>query len=351
MALAAPALWLAHDWLLTGDAFYSAGVPGRYTDLVTGRTPVEWGAWAETVADRYLALPVQLGLAAVGLVALIRRRAWLWLGALLVVGAGVLVVLGYYAHEGVYDVLALLGPGRPGPAAVRGARRRRADRRPRCSGQCRRPPGQACPRCPRGRPPRPAQPAPRCPPPGRRRHRPRRVPQAPRRRADARRHDRAGTQGPVGCRSRGADGCGCGAAWTVGVVVAALAVVLGLGAAVAALWPVGPFDPTFESTLERGQRLSGNAATAVTALRPFAADGLAGHRLRSPAGAGRLELDRPLVEVRDLFLASLDSPVDGAVAGTSAVFHDADGDQPAERFAGLNRTTAGRLGRSSWRRW
>jgi hypothetical protein len=48
--------------------------------------------------------------------------------------------------------------------------------------------------------------------------------------------------------------------------------------------------------------------------------------------------------VRDLFLASLNSPADGAVAGTSAVFHDVDGDQPAGRFVGLNRTTAGRFG-------
>src|SRR4029450_8307979 len=34
--LAAPVLWLAHDWLLTGDALYGIRVPGRYTDLVSG---------------------------------------------------------------------------------------------------------------------------------------------------------------------------------------------------------------------------------------------------------------------------------------------------------------------------
>jgi hypothetical protein len=120
--------------------------------------------------------------------------------------------------------------------------------------------------------------------------------------------------------------------------------LLTLAAVVAALWPVGPFDPVFAPTVERGQRLSGNAATAVTALRPIAADGLA----ITVSGPQRtriaLELDRPLVEVRDLFLASLRSPPDGAVAGTSAVFHDADADQPADRFAQLNRTTTGRVG-------
>src|SRR5207342_1157948 len=102
-----------------------------------------------------------------------------------------------------------------------------------------------------------------------------------------------------------------------GVAVAAVGVVLSLGLAVAALWPVGPFDPTFAPTVERGQRLSHNAATAVAALRPFAADGLAVTVSGPQRARVALELDRPLVEVRDLFLASLDSPVDGAVAGTS----------------------------------
>src|SRR6266511_2035672 len=35
--LAAPLLWLGHDYLLAGDALYSLKVPERYTDLISGR--------------------------------------------------------------------------------------------------------------------------------------------------------------------------------------------------------------------------------------------------------------------------------------------------------------------------
>jgi hypothetical protein len=51
-----------------------------------------------------------------------------------------------------------------------------------------------------------------------------------------------------------------------------------------------------------------------------------------------LELGLPLDRVRDLFLATQHAPLDQALAGTVAVFHDADGDHPAERFAALTTT-------------
>ncbi|HEV8374574.1 MAG TPA: hypothetical protein VGR68_15335, partial [Actinomycetota bacterium] len=40
LPLAAPLLWFAHDWLLTGDPLYTLRIPDRYTDLVAGRQVV-----------------------------------------------------------------------------------------------------------------------------------------------------------------------------------------------------------------------------------------------------------------------------------------------------------------------
>jgi hypothetical protein len=57
-----------------------------------------------------------------------------------------------------------------------------------------------------------------------------------------------------------------------------------------------------------------------------------------------VELDLPLGRVRDLFLATLSAPLDQALAGSDAVFHDADGDRPARRFARLSTTTPARVG-------
>jgi hypothetical protein len=337
LALAAPPLWLAHDWLLTGDAFYSAGVPARYTDLIAGRSPVPPAAWARIVADRYLALPIQLGLGAVGLFALARRRAWLWLGALAVVGVGVIALLGLYANQGIYvswrywdpadlvlRLLAALGAAElvaGAVAAVRAVvRRSRRAREVRVAARHVRPHRRRVGRRLVAVGEAGTGPAGAGPPDGER------APAAgPGRQGAGRPRDQE--EGPA-----------------ARVAIATVTALLGLGVVVAALWPVGPFDPTFDPTIARGQRLSRNAATAITALRPFAADGLA----ITVSGPQRvrvaLELERPLVEVRDLFLASLNSPADGAVAGTSAVFHDADADQPASRFTGLNRTTAGRFG-------
>ena len=57
-----------------------------------------------------------------------------------------------------------------------------------------------------------------------------------------------------------------------------------------------------------------------------------------------VELGLPLDRVRDLFLAGRAAPLDRALAGSAAVFHDADGDRPAERFAPLSTTTPTRVG-------
>jgi len=100
--LAVPLLWLAHDWLLTGDPLYSLGVPERYTDLVAGRDVVAPASWLALVGRRYAADPLLLALAAGGAVWLARRRAWVWLAGLGVASVGVLTLLGFEAWRGTY---------------------------------------------------------------------------------------------------------------------------------------------------------------------------------------------------------------------------------------------------------
>jgi hypothetical protein len=100
-----------------------------------------------------------------------------------------------------------------------------------------------------------------------------------------------------------------------------------------------------DSTLDRDTRLSANAATAVAVLRPVAEER---GTIVAVSGPQRvrvaLELGLPLDRVRDLFLATRTAPPDRALAGTAAVFHDADGDRPPERFAPLSVTTPTTVG-------
>jgi hypothetical protein len=264
LAAAAPALWVGHDWLLTGDALYSSRIPGRYTDLVPGRVVIAPGEWAAQVAQRY-ARPLAGLLALAGVVALALRRAWVWLGGLGLLATSVLALMGAYASQGVYvswryfdpsdtvvRVLVALGAVMLATAAT-----------------------------------------------GRLR------------------------------RSAALD-------WAAGALI--------LGVVATAIWPLAPTDPVVRSTLERDKRLSANAADAIVALRPLV--GEAG--VVAVSGPQRmrvaLELGLPLTRVRDLFVDTLHAPVDEALAGTVAVYHDADGDRPPERFAALTRTTPGIVG-------
>jgi hypothetical protein len=100
-----------------------------------------------------------------------------------------------------------------------------------------------------------------------------------------------------------------------------------------------------DSTLDRDSRLSANTATAIATLRPLAAEPGA---VIVASGPQRLrvavELGLPLGRVRDLFLAGRAAPLDRALAGSAAVFHDADGDRPPERFAPLTTTVPTRVG-------
>jgi len=267
LPLAAPLLWLAHDWLLTGDPLYGIRVPGRYTDLVSGRQVVPPGAWVAVVARRYAADPLLLGLAVVGGAWLIRRRAWVWVVGLGITGVGVLALLGVQAWQGTYiswryfdpaDVALRLAAAL-GAAALAGAvAARLAGRRP-----------------------------------------------------------------------------GVGLAAVVGAVL-----LVGV-----ACWPLAPADPLVDSTLARDRRLSANTAAAIDGLRPVAAEP---GTVITASGPQRvrvaIELGLPLGRVRDLFLAGLSAPLDQALAGSAAVFHDADGDRPTERFAPLSTTVPAPVG-------
>jgi hypothetical protein len=263
--LAVPLLWLAHDWLLTGDPLYALGVPERYTDLVAGRDVVRPASWLALVGRRYAADPLLLALAAAGAVWLTRRRAWVWLAGLGVASIGVLTLLGFEAWRGTYVSWRYFDP---------------ADVAVRLAGAI----------------------------------------------AAARLATAASGRGLSGA---GWVGATAGAALLVGV----------------ACWPLAPWDPGVDSTLDRDTRLSANAATAVGVLRPVAEEP---GTIVAVSGPQRvrvaLELGLPLDRVRDLFLAARAAPLDRALAGSAAVFHDADGDRPPERFAPLSVTTPTTVG-------
>jgi hypothetical protein len=293
LPLAAPLLWLAHDWLLTGDPLYAVRVPGRYTDLVSGRQVVPPGEWLALVARRYAADPLLLVLAAAGVVWLVRRRAWVWLAALSATGFGVLALLGLEASRGTYvswryfdppDVALRLAAALGAAALASWAAARLAGRW-RSSG----PAGRSSP------------------------------------------WGLAGRSGPSTLAT------GAGAALLVG---AGAVLLVGV-----ACWPLAPADPLVGSTLDRDTRLSANTATAIAVLAPVAAEPGAVLVASGPQRVRvAVELGLPLGRVRDLFLAGRTAPLDRALAGSAAVFHDADGDRPAERFAPLSTTTPTRVG-------
>lgn len=300
--LAVPLLWLAHDWLLTGDPLYSLGVPERYTDLVAGRDVVAPASWLALVGRRYAADPLLLALAAGGAVWLARRRAWVWLAGLGVASVGVLTLLGFEAWRGTYVSWRYYDPADVAvrlAAAVAAARLATA----------------AAPRL------RPAAV---------------RVATAVAAAAGGRRRVPSGHLDlPAGAAAgRGLSG----AAWAGATAGAALLVGM-------ACWPLAPWDPGVDSTLDRDTRLSANAATAVGVLRPVAGEP---GTIVAVSGPQRvrvaLELGLPLDRVRDLFLATRAAPLDRALAGSAAVFHDADGDRPPERFAPLSVTTPTAVG-------
>jgi hypothetical protein len=287
--LAAPLLWLGHDWALAGDPLYSLRVPERYTDLISGRQVVPPATWLSLVWQRLADTPLLAVLAVLGVAWLAWRRAWPWLVGLGVIVMGVLGLLGVQAWRGIYVSLRYFDPpdagvrvlaaiGAAGLAAGVPALLRRARGLGSRSG-----PGAA--------------------------------------RAEA----------PVA-----APGATLGTALG-GLLAGALAV--------AACWPLAPFDRYVRNTVISGSRSSRATARAVPALRPLVhAPGsvvvVSGPQRQRIA----VELELPLPRVRDLFLATLSQPLDQALSGTVAVFHDQEGDRPPGRFARLNATVPVRVG-------
>gem|GEM_PF-520769 len=314
--LAVPLLWLAHDWLLTGEPLYALGVPERYTDLVAGRDVVAPATWLALVARRYAADPLLLALAAGGAVWLARRREWVWLAGLGIASVGVLTLLGYEAWRGTYVSWRYYDPA---DVAVRLAAAVAAAR-------------LATAAAPRLRPAAVGVATAIAAAAGRRSvptgHRPAAA-AGGRHRAQAGHHDP-----PAAAPGRGLSG----AAWASAAAGAALLVGV-------ACWPLAPWDPGVDSTLDRDTRLSANAATAVGVLRPVAGEPGAIVAVSGPQRVRvALELGLPLDRVRDLFLATQAAPLDRGLAGSVAVFHDADGDRPPERFAPLSVTTPTTVG-------
>jgi hypothetical protein len=280
--LAAPLLWLGHDFLLSGDPFYSLKVPERYTDLVSGRQVIPPAAWLESLARRYGGSPVLAALALLGAVWLARRRAWTWLVGLGVITAGTLALFGVEAWRGTYisfryydpadagvRVLAALGAAWLATASV-GWLARRAPTRLAVPGR--------------------AEPASAAP--------------------------------------------------------AAVAALVAAAVMVAACWPLAPIGGGVRPTLDQAARSSRNTASAIRALRPVAASPGSVLVVSGPQRYRvLLELGLPLERVRDLYLGALRQPLDKALAdGARAVYHDSGGDQPAARFAPLEVTSAASIG-------
>jgi hypothetical protein len=323
-AFAAPVIWLAHDFALIGDPLWSSAIPARYTDLIAGRQVIPPTTWAAEIARRYAAEPALLALAVAGAAWLVVRRAWQPAVGIAALALGVLVLLGWYASQGVYiswryfdppDVavrlLAAFGAAwlatwlATALATMRPTRNPsvRSDRKPLSDPNPLSDPRPLSDRNPLSDPNPTSDPSPT--------------------------RERSSPARSSSTRTAG---------------ISAIAGVVTCLAVVAAAWPIGPADPLVDSTLDRDTRLAANATTAVESLRPVAAGG----QPVTVSGPQRvriaLALDQPLGQVRDLFVDTLHTPLDQALAKVGAVYHDADGDRPTERFTPLTRTTPGSLG-------
>ena len=103
LAVDALVLALLHDWLLTGDPLYWLSVPSRYTEIFNpGLASVGPIAFAGTLAGRLAPEWLLIALAAVGIVALARARAWLPLAGIAAVGLGEIALLFWLAFRATY---------------------------------------------------------------------------------------------------------------------------------------------------------------------------------------------------------------------------------------------------------
>ncbi len=126
---------------------------------------------------------------------------------------------------------------------------------------------------------------------------------------------------------------------------AAAGAAAGVVMVMVACWPLAPVDGGVGPTLDRSGRSSRNTARAIRALRPVAGSPSSVVVVSGPQRYRiALELGLPLDRVRDLYLGALSQPLDRALSGATAVYHDRGGDQPGARFAPLEVTVATRVG-------
>ncbi len=291
LPLAAPLLWTAHDWLLTGSPLWSLRVPELYTNApdpdtleTSRRLVVPPLRWLRTVGDRYLGDPLLAAAALAGVAWLARRRAWVLLAGMAALFFGVLVVFGVLSARGTFftpryfetpDTVARC-------AAALGI-----------AGAC----AAAAPLLRRALPRRPSL-------------------------------ARAGNAAAAASR---------GALTVTATAAAALALVAGL------LWPPAPLDRQLAAGLAADSRLSGNASMAVDALRPLAAEpGTVLLVTRWQRSRIALELGLPLSRVLDLTTVGFGPQLERGLAAATAVYYDAGADPP--RFTPLALTGPGRLG-------
>jgi hypothetical protein len=101
-----PIQW-THDWLLTGDPFFSLSVPVRGTPLGELLGPVERAIW---IVQRYLDSGGLLFLGIVGVIALILGRRWGVLMGVAALGPGVAAFLVFLEFRNIYVSSRYAGP-------------------------------------------------------------------------------------------------------------------------------------------------------------------------------------------------------------------------------------------------
>jgi hypothetical protein len=125
----------------------------------------------------------------------------------------------------------------------------------------------------------------------------------------------------------------------------AVAAVLACVAVAAACWPLAPVRQGVLRPMDAASRFSRNTTTALAVLRPVAQrPGTVVVVPTAQRARMAVELGLPLERVRDLFVATLTEPLERALTGSAAVYHDSGGDQPRPRFTPLERTAPGRMG-------
>jgi hypothetical protein len=98
---------MLHDVLLTGDPFWSEGVPAIASRGVPVMTPLETVRW---ISGHYVPMAPILLLAALGVVVLVRSRRWAILVGITALGPGILAFLVFLSVRGVYISDRYLGP-------------------------------------------------------------------------------------------------------------------------------------------------------------------------------------------------------------------------------------------------